>query len=226
MGSCSISLTVQGNLRSDVEEALRIQRQEDSRYNGHQEGYSGDWQTIRDINYVNETFVDEKEAYEYCLKNSKKWEATAVKVYKDLKVNHKELIKIGKKIAYLNKKLSTLEGKYRDWLHSTWAKRAPVVAKAKTCKCNNCKSTINMEYNEPISSFQGPTTYTCPVCRRGMLTAAQLKRSDKYQDDIKALKLEVENTRKNYRSTEVDLKNKSVNSSTKTYWLVAGWAAC
>jgi hypothetical protein len=83
MGSENICLVYDGNLkRSEVEQRIQAQRVEDRNRNGHQDGYSNDWQTIQNITWNPlKIFEDIGEAEEYCLDNCDKREAVAVRAW-------------------------------------------------------------------------------------------------------------------------------------------------
>ena len=76
MGACDISFTI--GKKATVEEvnaAFNTQRKEDSIRNGHQEGYSGDFQTVSGVRCkFGQLLTSYSSALEYCLANSEKWE--------------------------------------------------------------------------------------------------------------------------------------------------------
>ena len=82
MGAIDIQLKFDGNLtKAEVEQKIRERREEDRDYNGHREGYSGDWQTINNIAFFPEkVFEDENTAIDWCDNNCEKREAVAVKL--------------------------------------------------------------------------------------------------------------------------------------------------
>jgi hypothetical protein len=97
MGACDVTLTYPGDLSQD-EVAKRIQAQKaaDRDCNGHQEGYSGDWQTIHNIDWApHKEFDTVNDACEYALDNCDKREAMAVKAW-DNRVIQKESGQHGK----------------------------------------------------------------------------------------------------------------------------------
>jgi hypothetical protein len=75
MGACSYFFKVKGKLNQDeCNEKLREQQEIDRYENGHQEGYSGDSQTVHKVILHNKNFDDDNIALDYCLKHSEKWE--------------------------------------------------------------------------------------------------------------------------------------------------------
>jgi len=75
MGAEFIEHTIEGKAsQSELNAWLSDQQAEDRNYNGHQEGYSGDTQTIHAIELHDKTFTNQSEASDYCDENSKKWE--------------------------------------------------------------------------------------------------------------------------------------------------------
>jgi hypothetical protein len=82
MGACNIELIKKGKLtKSEIKKAFKDQQKKDRLDNGTQSGYSGDFQTVGDIDYrLDELFSSRSEAEEFCLKNAVKWD-TVVAVY-------------------------------------------------------------------------------------------------------------------------------------------------
>lgn len=81
MGACNIEFTIKGKAAEhEIDEAFTRRRKLDAEYNGHQEGYSGDFQTVDYIEFDGTIFDNYGEAQEYCLAKAKKWEY-AVAVY-------------------------------------------------------------------------------------------------------------------------------------------------
>lgn len=80
MGACDIRFTLKGDAsRSDVLEAFKKKQLSDAEYNGHREGYSGDFQTVHEVKFHTEfpgcpsLFPSFNDAYEYCLEKAEKW---------------------------------------------------------------------------------------------------------------------------------------------------------
>ena len=60
-----------------IEQAFKKQRRLDKEYNGHQEGYSGDFQTVYAVaHHLSKVFDDYNQAHDYCLElleSGKRW---------------------------------------------------------------------------------------------------------------------------------------------------------
>lgn len=67
-----------------IEKAFRERQKIDQAENGHRQGYSADFQTVRRIDYrfLGKVYPNYKEAEEVCLEHAQKWE-TVVAVYFD-----------------------------------------------------------------------------------------------------------------------------------------------
>ena len=81
MGACDIGRIITKDAdRAEVLEAIGKWADEDARYNGHQDGYSGDWQTICDIRFnPYKIFETQDEAYDFAIDSTEKREAMVVK---------------------------------------------------------------------------------------------------------------------------------------------------
>ena len=228
MGSCNVSTYVSGDKsRQDIRQHIQNLRSENRDYNGHQEGYSGDWQTIDQINFSDKIFNTEEEAHEYALDNTKKWEGMAVR-YKQIKEvkPSAQLKKVQKAILALETKRLKLKENYLKFAKAAWVKRAPVLAKRKTFKCGSCKSTLNMKFVEASNSGSIETYYTCPVCERGLLLPAQLKRANALRKAIAKIEEQIKAKQEKSVIIKAKLIEKIAAKTTKTGWLIVGWAAC
>lgn len=80
MGACSIYHTIKGELsREDIGKEMDSVRQDQAYQNGHQEGYSGDFQTVDGIGFPNRpAFENLNEALNWCWDNTEKREALCV----------------------------------------------------------------------------------------------------------------------------------------------------
>lgn len=85
MGACNIDFNLKGKAKVDeIRTAFRNQQKEDRDYNGHRDGYSGDFQTVEGVElHQDKTFDDYHEAYDYCLDNAQKWYSVVAVYYKD-----------------------------------------------------------------------------------------------------------------------------------------------
>jgi hypothetical protein len=83
MGASSISFNIVAKAtQAEIEQALLEQQREDADYNGHRDGYSGDFQTVEgvDSSHLGKIYANEDDAYDFALENAEKWGA-AVAVY-------------------------------------------------------------------------------------------------------------------------------------------------
>lgn len=85
MGATNISLGLKGKAsRQEIDKAFRDRQAKDREYNGHQEGYSGDFQTVRSVDFhLNQEFKSFSEAEEFCLDKAEKWETVVAVYYKN-----------------------------------------------------------------------------------------------------------------------------------------------
>ena len=86
MGACDISFTLDNKAtRTQIETAFKRQRERDAEYNGHAEGYSGDFQTVDgiDFGHLGQVFSNYSQAHEYCLENAKKWDKVIAVYYNE-----------------------------------------------------------------------------------------------------------------------------------------------
>jgi len=202
MGADYISLTYKGSLTKDqVAKKVNGQRKEDRSYNGHQEGYSGDWQTISDIGYkASKVFDTFDEAYDWCVDKTEKHSGTAVKYREYPKVPNNKITDLKTKITEASNSLATLRSKTSEALKK---------ATSKTIGCKNCDSKISREY------LRGPK---CPVCSTELRSTTDLNRISKHEDKIKELNKKLAEEEKKHLK---NLEKKSVEK-----WLVFGVAAC
>lgn len=85
MGAHNIDFELKGKAsKSEIENAFKSQRESDAAENGHQHGYSGDFQTVRcvDFKHLGEVFSDYNKAYDFCLEHAEKWETVVAVYYK------------------------------------------------------------------------------------------------------------------------------------------------
>jgi hypothetical protein len=76
MGATNIDYVIKGKAnKTEIDKSLRLQQEKDREYNGHQEGYSGDFQTVGEIKLLTkDVFDNQQKAEEYCLDNAQKWD--------------------------------------------------------------------------------------------------------------------------------------------------------
>lgn len=205
MGAHNIEFDIPDGPRSDVIKAFKEQRESDRDYNGHQEGYSGDFQTVSDVKIHDKVFDSYNEAHEYCLDNAQKWDYVVAVKYKQSISNKQSL---PKKILDLKNKIKN-EIDMLQKLKTSIGEEV-VNAKSKTIGCKNCDSKINRK-------FINKNSLSCPVCRSTLLSDTNQKRIKNKENRIKSLQ-------DNLKKEESKFLNKN-NKLAKLRWLVAGWGA-
>jgi hypothetical protein len=205
MGAHNIEFDIPDGPRSDVIKAFKEQRESDRDYNGHQEGYSGDFQTVSDVKIHDKVFDSYNEAHEYCLDNAQKWDYVVAVKYKQSISNKQSL---PKKILDIKNKIKN-EIDMLQKLKTSIGEEV-VNAKSKTIGCKNCDSKINRK-------FINKNSLSCPVCRSTLLSDTNQKRIKNKEDRIKSLQ-------DNLKKEESKFLNKN-NKLAKLRWLVAGWGA-
>lgn len=197
MGACDISLHLKGKrTKEQIEKAFKQQRAQDREYNGHQEGYSGDFQTVDGVDYhLDQVFPNEKKAMEYCLEKASKWD-TVVAVY------FISNFKYSKKVDKLNKKIDELNAKIRDIEEENRKK----IKSKKFVTCLRCKSRLNTHYVQA----------GCWGCRSSLLSSTK---TDNLHKKIQALQIKIDEQKK------LD-EQKAKASSRNVDTLIAGWGAC
>ena len=82
MGACNIEMTLKGDKnKNEVLKEFKDRQKMDANENGHQHGYSGDFQTVNRIDFHNEIFDNYNDAENYCLDNAQKWESVVAVKY-------------------------------------------------------------------------------------------------------------------------------------------------
>jgi undecaprenyl pyrophosphate synthase len=204
MGACNIDFQLTGKAtKEQIDRAFKRQVKHDRDYNGHREGYSGDFQTIDEIKLHNKTFDSYKEAYDYCLENSEKW-CYAVAVYvKDLKVhNDEKWKKLATNVSKLELKEDVKELKQNLFSQLKSAKSVKIT-------CKNCTSSLNRSYLQSSN---------CPMCKQSLFSPTAQNRIDKA----------VKNNANKLKKARQELKKyeSRLASKAKIITLVAGWGAC
>jgi len=234
MGAWSINFEVDGNKSFyEVLNVFKKKQGHDSSYNGHRDGYSGDFQTLDTVEDHSHkgVFNCQNKAHDYALNKSEKWSFAVAVKYKVIGETKKTttLKTIDKKLTASNVQLKKLNAKVDAWTKKLWVKRFPVMDKKKTFKCSNCKSTINLKFVEPTmfwSKFEERVyCYKCPVCERGLILPAQLKRANQIKKEIEKVKDKIDQLVEKRASTVENLNTKAAIKSTKTKWLIVGWGA-
>lgn len=200
MGACDISFTIGGKASmSEVADALRARQERDSEYYGHQEGYSGDFQTVHEVKCeFGKLFTSYNEAYEYCLANAKKWEHVVAVHYIDVTVERTKLqIKLEEKIVKLKEEEPRL---YRFENETGFI------------RCSHCRSLLNKRYLY---------LKTCTLCNQTLLTRRELYKSERIAAKIKNAQGLIDKIKEEQKAKAL-AKNGQKNIKT----LVAGWGAC
>jgi hypothetical protein len=93
MGAHNIDFELDGKkTRQDVFKAFKERQLYDKSENGHQQGYSGDFQTVNEVIIHDKTFDNYNKAYDYCLDNAQKWCTVIAVKYKVIdKTKNKKL---------------------------------------------------------------------------------------------------------------------------------------
>lgn len=197
MGAQDISLHLKGKrTKQQIEKAFKQQQKIDAEYRGHQEGYSGDFQTVNGVDYhLDKVFPNEGAAMEYCLENSEKWENVVAVYYINNFKYSKKTERLAKKVDELNAKIREIETKNLEKL------------KKKThVTCKDCKSRLNTQY----------VRTSCVLCGVKLISSTK---TDVLNRKIGELKIEIEEQK---RLDEQKAKANSKNVDT----LLAGWGAC
>lgn len=199
MGANSIEIDINGRKTfKQIEAIFEKQRKEDRDYNGHQEGYSGDFQTVGKVkDYREQVYPNLSIAMDECLNHAQKWEyVVAVEYY--------ESTSESKKVTKLRDRLNKMEYDFRVTIESEEKKFKDTQTRMTTC--TKCKSKLNKDYLNRSS---------CPLCRTGLLSKTATKRILNKQNKISELKEKLQKTRDNEAK-----KSKNINT------LIAGWGAC
>jgi hypothetical protein len=200
MGACDISFTIGGKAsRSEVETAFKKQREKDAAYNGHQEGYSGDFQTVDRVEYhLDRLFTSHTEALEYCLEKAEKFVHVVAVYYIQVSVEKTPLqVELEEKIVKLKEEQRLLH-RFQD--------------KKGFAKCTHCGSRLSKEYL---------IHKTCRLCDQSLLTRRELDKAERIAAKITNVECLIEKIKAEQRQKALK-KNGEKNVKT----LVAGWGAC
>lgn len=220
MGAEYIDMTLDNMSTSDLKKAFKERQEQDNAYNGHQDGYSGDFQTVSDLRIKDIIFESFDEASDYCSENAQKWDFALAVKYKEYPETPKS--NSAKYLSGLSsKKLATLKSRLTKEKES-YSKLSNKITsgfknrKSKLISCKNCDSKINKDF----ISTQSPYDINCKVCNRSLLSDTDLKRLENFNDKIRKLE-------KDFKDEETKLKKKSQKSKKATVkWYVGAWAAC
>ncbi len=193
---------------SAIEKKFKEIREENRDYNGHQEGYSGDFQTVHAVkDHTHKTFDSYNEAHKYCLDVAQKWDFVVAVRYRFLpKDGFKYSAKYEKlktKFEALNLQLQTLENK-------------PAKLTKAFVTCEGCRSKISTKHLGEVGHRQRTT---CPVCNEGDFRPLSVLRS------ITKVKAKIELAQKVLEALKKSEREKGLKKAGKVGTLVAGWGA-
>lgn len=199
MGAHNIDFQLDGKADfSKIEKTFKKIQKEERILNGHQEGYSGDFQTVHKVeNHLNKIFDTYLEAYDYCLDKAEKCYTVVAVYYK------KPSSKIPKKIMKLKEKCEKAHENLNIILREV--QQSFKKTKSKTISCSKCESKINRSY------IKG---HACPVCDASLRSTTAQKRIDNAREKINNLSKQIKNEEKKFAQ-----KNRNIAT------LVAGFGA-
>lgn len=176
-------------------------REENRDTNGHQEGYSGDFQTVHEVkDHTHKTFDSYNEAHRYCLDIAKKWDFVVA-------VRYRFMDKSGFKHSA---KFNKLQAKYIELTVQHGKLEQTPVKLPKFVTCEGCRSKV------ATSHMNGKM---CPVCGEGDFRPLGLQRKiTKMCSKIELLAKQLETLKKSERE-------KGMKKFGKVGTLVAGWGA-
>lgn len=199
MGAESIYFTLTGKATvKEIKDAFQDAQEHDSAHNGHQDGYSGDFQTVNSVNtsHLDTVFPDFNAAYEFCLDKAEKWCTVVAVRYKvtELKPSKQR----DAATAKVKETFQAIETVKRE------ASLAISLASRKV-KCKGCENIIAPK------NIQG---VNCPVCRASLMGAKFTRKIGSLTKKLHALKAKVDQLAKR------DTKEAGTNT------IIAGWGAC
>lgn len=203
MGAHDISFELKGKVKPiEIDKAFKAQKEYDENENGHQSGYSGDFQTVNSVDFhLDKVFNNHDEAMEYCLEKAQKW-STVIAVYYNQSVEVK------------SKRIDALTVKIEKAIKDTQAIHDTPLDRSKPFKtCFNCKSKISTAHM--VKDF---SKVTCPVCGMDMRPKAFVKKLTKLRNKRDSL---IEKRKALILKEEEKQAAKGANINT----LVAGWGA-
>lgn len=186
---------------------FKRQRDKDRAYNGTQDGYSGDLQTVEGVLEVNRSFDTSDEAYKYFEKHCVKWgDALAVRV------RDEPAFKSTTKTRRLVAQIGTLDRQVGDLNAALLKKSREKVCARKRgfVTCASCKSKVNVKVC---------VSATCPVCRRAFVSKADLQRIDR-------LRAKLAKAREKYQAAVKEQKTKLAKKSKGFKYMVGAMCAC
>lgn len=221
MGATFIQLKFDGKYtREQVIQAVKERRDSDRLENGHQQGYSGDWQTIKDIRFLRDDkiFDDYNAARNYCSENSEKWHYGYAVKYKTLSDKAFNDIKSDKKMLKINERINEAQSlskaasvKKQEFISEILTEAKD--GKSKTIGCKECGSSFNRKL---IKSMK------CVMCGHDMTSDTNKAKIAKFDEKIEKIRLEIKSLEDQLAERRKELIQKS---KFEVNWLVGGWAA-
>ena len=85
MGACQIDIVLHKQAsEAEIRQEFRRQQLEDKELNGSRGGYSGDFQTVNDVDcFFEKVYADEESAMKFCLRMAEKWESVIAVHFKN-----------------------------------------------------------------------------------------------------------------------------------------------
>ena len=201
MGACDIQFELDKKAtQNEIDKAFKAKRAEDAERNGHQEGYSGDFQTVNKVVFhLHNTFANYNEAAEYCQKVAKKWESVVAVYYVGTPTKSKAQAQFKVKSEKLIQAIDLV--------------RSIPLDKSKPFKtCPNCKSRLNVAHVSGVN---------CPLCRIDLRPKSVVNRLAKRLAALEELK---SITKELIAKENQEFLAKASDKDVKT--LVYGWGAC
>lgn len=199
MGACDISFIIGKKANeSEVNSHFEKQKAKDREYNGHQEGYSGDFQTVDRVEcHFNVVFASYRAAMDYCLEKASKWDyAIAVHFVELGSLDNKATRKIEERLKAINAAVNKLDEP----------------RKCAFSKCSQCGSKLNNSKLRRAS---------CVLCGNSLRTDAQNRKRSRLLEQYAKLESKLKAIRETAQKKAFE-QNKDKNVKT----LVAGLGAC
>jgi len=200
MGACNIETTRKGKLsRNEIYDLFKSKQDQDRLENGHQDGYSGDFQTVSKVDYrLDQVFTSYNEAHDFCLKNASKWDTVVAVYFCEVTIESKSLSKLQDRVKALSTQLRDLESK-------------PLTRSKAFHTCGACKSRLLA-----LKVYQSAK---CPVCQGDLRPQGLQKRIASLKTKIATVKAKLDAKIKIERE-------KAIKKESQFETMLAGWGAC
>lgn len=213
MGAHNIEFDLNDCDFDEVQQAFRQRQESDGEENGHQSGYSGDFQTVNEVkNELHKVFESYSEAHEYCMNTAQKWDFVVAVRYK---VVEGKDIKYPKSIGKLEEKIKALNTTRNDLYLELTSQSIRNTEGKKVLTCKECKSKYKAEYLHTAYD----KLVRCPLCGASFGNTSTRKQVTKIAEKVELLEGKI-------KALKATAKAKAAAKSTKTKILVAGWGAC